>query len=65
MDEEELFSVYGECFKVREGSKFTIGKIYWLRYNRMNDIVFFCVKNDDNNTETFHEKEWQKYFIEI
>ncbi len=36
------FSVHGECFKVREGSKFTICKIYWLRYNRMNDIVFLC-----------------------
>lgn len=65
MDEEKLFSIRGECIKVREGSKFTIGKVYLLQYNRMNDIVFYCVKDDDNATDTFTEREWQKYFVEI
>lgn len=65
MDEEKLFSIHGECIKVREGGKFTIGKVYLLQYNRMNDIVFYCVKNDNNETATFTEREWQKYFVEI
>lgn len=65
MNEEKLFSINAECFKVREGSKFTIGKVYLLQYNRMNDIVFYCVKNDNNATDTFHEMEWQKYFKEV
>ena len=65
MNEEELFSVHGECFKVREGSKFTIGKIYWLRYNRMNDIVWYICKDDEYKSIPFHESSWTKYFNKI
>ncbi len=28
-------------------------------------ILFFCVKNDDNNTETFHEKNGKNILLKF
>ena len=65
MDEEKLFSKDVRCICLHNEGKFTIGCTYHLVYNRMNDIVWYNVQDDDNNRVYLHENGWKKYFKEI
>lgn len=65
MDEVKLFSKDVICICLYNEGKFTIGRTYHLVYNRMNDIVWYHVQDDDHNRLCLHENGWQKYFKEI
>lgn len=65
MDEEKLFSKDVRCIDFPKDGIFTIGNIYHLVYNRMNDIVWYHCQDDHDNRTCFYESGWQKYFKEV
>ena len=65
IDEEKMFSKDVKCVVPPKDGNFTVGVVYHLVYNRMNDIVWYTCLDNDNVRVCFHERGWNKYFKEI
>lgn len=54
------------CITLPRNGIFTIGKVYHIKENQMNDIVWFTCDDDTGNSESFYE--WnglEKFFRKI
>jgi len=65
MDEEKIYSMNAKCISKPSEGKFTIGNTYHLKYNRMNDIVWYTCEDDEYKTIPFHESSLERYFNKV
>ena len=65
MDEEKLYSMNVRCINPPKMTSFYINCTYFLKYHRMNDIVWYTAEDGNYVEHTFHENSWQKYFEKI
>lgn len=65
MDEEKIYSMNVKCINLPKEGSFYIGDVYYLKYHRMNDIVWYTCEDSNYKEHIFYESSWERYFNKV